>query len=145
MATSKLIKPTNVTVSIPAFTDQPDQRVNSNCIDKSIDGINALSDQIGTIATRLKVASTKFACLFNTTQTFTIDLEYTPSSTATANVLIINANTGIFSFIAIESANIVVRNLGTSAISSVSRNGTVLTIECAARPWGATSVLLFGI
>lgn len=47
MATNKLIKPTNVTVSIPAFTDQPDQRVNSNCIDKSIDGINALSDQIG--------------------------------------------------------------------------------------------------
>lgn len=49
MATSKLIKPTNVTVSIPAFTDQPDQRVNSNCIDKSIDGINALSDQTGNI------------------------------------------------------------------------------------------------
>ena len=46
MATNKLIKPTNVTVQIPAFTDQPDQRVNSNCIDKSIDGINTLSDQI---------------------------------------------------------------------------------------------------
>ena len=49
MATNKLIKPTNVTVQIPAFTDQPDQRVNSNCIDKSIDGINTLSDQIGKI------------------------------------------------------------------------------------------------
>ena len=46
MATSKLIKPTNVTVQIPEFTDQPDQRVNSNCIDKGIDGINSLSDQI---------------------------------------------------------------------------------------------------
>lgn len=51
MATSKLIKPTNVTVSIPAFTDQPDQRVNSNCIDKSIDGINTLSDQIANSTT----------------------------------------------------------------------------------------------
>lgn len=47
MATSKLIKPTNVTVSIPEFTDQPDQRVNSNCIDKTIDGVNSLNDQIG--------------------------------------------------------------------------------------------------
>ena len=91
------------------------------------------------------MASTKFACLFNAAQTFTIDLEYTPSSTATANVLIINANIGVFSFVAIESANIVVKNLGTTAISSVTRNGTVLTIECAARPWGATSVLLFGM
>jgi len=45
MATSKLIKPTNVTVSIPEFTDQPDQRVNSNCIDKTIDGVNSLNDQ----------------------------------------------------------------------------------------------------
>ena len=40
MATNKTITPTNVTVSVPAFTDQPDQRVNSNCIDKIIDGVN---------------------------------------------------------------------------------------------------------
>ena len=45
MATSKLLKPTNVTISIPEFTDQPDQRVNSNCIDKEADAINTLSDQ----------------------------------------------------------------------------------------------------
>ena len=47
MATSKLLKPTNVTISIPEFTDQPDQRVNSNCIDKEADAINTLSEQIG--------------------------------------------------------------------------------------------------
>lgn len=46
MATSKLLKPTNVTISIPEFTDQPDQRVNSNCIDKEADAINSLSDHI---------------------------------------------------------------------------------------------------
>ena len=46
MATSKLLKPTNVTISIPGFTDQPDQRVNSNCIDKEADAINSLSDHI---------------------------------------------------------------------------------------------------
>lgn len=43
MATSKTLTPTNVTISIPAFTDQPDQRVNSNCIDKEADAINTLN------------------------------------------------------------------------------------------------------
>lgn len=42
MATSKTLTPTNVTIQIPEFTDQPDQRVNSNCIDKEADAINAL-------------------------------------------------------------------------------------------------------
>ena len=48
MATSKTLTPTNVTIQIPAFADKPDQRVNSNCIDKEADAINALSDQIAT-------------------------------------------------------------------------------------------------
>ena len=46
MATSKTLTPTNVTIQIPAFTDQPDQRVNSNCIDKEADAINALNTKI---------------------------------------------------------------------------------------------------
>ena len=49
MATSKLLKPTNVTISIPAGTDIPDQSVSSNCIDKEGDAINALSDQIANL------------------------------------------------------------------------------------------------
>ena len=47
MATSKTLTPTNVTISIPEFTDQPDQRVNSNCIDKEADAINALNNNFG--------------------------------------------------------------------------------------------------
>ena len=50
MATTKTLRPTNVTISIPEFTDQPDQRVNSNCIDKEADAINTLSEQIGTLS-----------------------------------------------------------------------------------------------
>lgn len=46
MATSKTLTPTNVTIQIPEFTDQPDQRVNSNCIDKEADAINALNTNI---------------------------------------------------------------------------------------------------
>lgn len=49
MATSKTLTPTNVTIQIPAFTDQPDQRVNSNCIDKEADAINALNSKIANI------------------------------------------------------------------------------------------------
>ena len=46
MATSKTLTPTNVTIQIPAFTDAPDQRVNSNCIDKEADAINALNSNV---------------------------------------------------------------------------------------------------
>lgn len=42
MATSKTLSPTGVAISIPGFTDAPDQRVNSNCIDKEADAINSL-------------------------------------------------------------------------------------------------------
>lgn len=46
MATSKTLTPTNVTIQIPEFTDQPDQRVNSNCIDKEADAINTLNSKL---------------------------------------------------------------------------------------------------
>ena len=66
MATSKTLAPTNVTIQIPEFTDQPDQRVNSNCIDKEADAINALNTQIAThtFGTAIVVDATGF-----TTQT----------------------------------------------------------------------------
>lgn len=50
MATSKTLTPTNVTIQIPEFTDQPDQRVNSNCLDKEADAINALNTQIANVS-----------------------------------------------------------------------------------------------
>lgn len=49
MATSKTLAPTNVTISIPAMTDQPDASVFSNCVDKEADAINTLNSQIGDI------------------------------------------------------------------------------------------------
>lgn len=58
MATSKTLTPTNVTIQIPAFTDAPDQRVNSNCIDKEADAINALNSNIANLNTDSLVPST---------------------------------------------------------------------------------------
>ena len=49
MAISKTLTPTNVTIQIPDFTDRPDQRANSNCIDKEADAINALNTQIANL------------------------------------------------------------------------------------------------
>ena len=49
MATSKTLAPTNVTISIPAMTDQPDASVFSNCVDKEADAINALNSNINNI------------------------------------------------------------------------------------------------
>lgn len=46
MATNKTIDVTNVTVQIPGMTDKPNQSVNSNCIDKIIDGLNALNSKL---------------------------------------------------------------------------------------------------
>ena len=46
MAISKTLTPTNVTIQIPDFTDRPDQRANSNCIDKEADAINALNTHL---------------------------------------------------------------------------------------------------
>lgn len=62
MATSKTLTPTNVTISIPEFTDQPDQRVNSNCIDKEADAINKINTEatntnIGSFATLAGLAT----------------------------------------------------------------------------------------
>lgn len=45
MATSKTLKPTNQTISIPAMTDRPNQAVNSNCIEKLADAVNAIEDR----------------------------------------------------------------------------------------------------
>lgn len=53
MATSKTLAPTNVTISIPAMTDQPDASVFSNCVDKEADAINALNSQLGNTPTKI--------------------------------------------------------------------------------------------
>ncbi len=58
MATSKTLTPTNVTIFIPEFTDQPDQRVNSNCIDKEADAINALNTAIANLVKSVTVTGT---------------------------------------------------------------------------------------
>lgn len=53
MATNKTIQPTNVTVQIPAMSDQPNMSVPANAIDKSIDAINKIA-----IATNVATSDT---------------------------------------------------------------------------------------
>lgn len=65
MATSKTLTPTNVTIQIPEFTDQPDQRVNSNCLDKEADAINALDGHFSTQQIAAYGLSIKAVKVFN--------------------------------------------------------------------------------
>lgn len=57
MATNKTINPTNQTVSIPAFTDQPDIRVITNDIDKTIDGVNTNYTAINNVQDGLAIVA----------------------------------------------------------------------------------------
>lgn len=45
-ATTKTLTPTNQTISIPAFTDKPDNRLQTDSTGKLADAVNALSEQI---------------------------------------------------------------------------------------------------
>ena len=57
MATNKTIDPTNETVQVPAMTDKPNQAMNSNCLDKIIDGVNALNSNILLLKNMAKTVS----------------------------------------------------------------------------------------
>lgn len=46
-ATTKTLTPTNQVISIPAFTDKPDNRLQTDSTSKLADAVNALSGQIG--------------------------------------------------------------------------------------------------
>ena len=72
MATSKTLKPTNVTIQIPAFADKPDQRLNSNCLDKEADAINALSDNKANLVQRTIEANATLTLTFSAYATYAI-------------------------------------------------------------------------
>jgi len=76
MATSKILTPTNVTIQIPEFTDQPDQRVNTNCIDKEADAINALKTSLDTLSGKIK-----YKRIFNSSKVTSGDISLTDDYT----------------------------------------------------------------
>lgn len=126
MATSKLIKPTNVTVSIPEFTDQPDQRVNSNCIDKSIDGINTLSDQIANLKTFAQIYSDDITAGASKTYTLT-------ALTQVAMVYVNNGNgtVGVWAISFRAGNEIGTERLSTSTVSTtITTSGMTFTVAC---------------
>lgn len=47
MATTKQLTPTGVNMSIPEFTDKPDQRVNSTALGQLADAVNTVNQAIG--------------------------------------------------------------------------------------------------
>jgi len=74
MATNKTIDPTNVTVQVPAMADKPNQAGNSNCIDKIIDGLNALNSKISVVLFDNSEGTTGLNVDFSKYNTFIITL-----------------------------------------------------------------------
>ena len=72
MATSKTLAPTNVTISIPAMTDQPNASVLANCADKEADAINALNSQKATLVQKTIEAGSSVSITFSAYATYAI-------------------------------------------------------------------------
>ena len=94
MATSKTLTPTNVTIQIPEFTDQPDQRVNSNCIDKEADAINALNNNIANINTQISIQTKTSisAKTLTTTGMYFLNAGCTDSASGSAHFMVVYAS-----------------------------------------------------
>ena len=94
MATSKTLAPTNVTISIPAMTDQPNASVLANCADKEADAINALNSNINAMFTVFKTVA--YGQTVSSGTTITIPVE---TGSGTYMVLVARSDrtkTGVF-------------------------------------------------
>ena len=81
MATSKTLKPTNTTVSIPAMTDRPNQSVNSNTMSALADAVNNLYNNANNYA--LKADSSSIANNTNLNTITTPGMYYSNNVTTT--------------------------------------------------------------
>lgn len=102
MATNKTIDPTNVAVQIPAMADKPNQAVNSNCLDKIIDGVNANN---GNILLLKNMAKTVSQANYNDINELTYSTgvgSNMPSANGYHLVIPLNGNGGVLGQIAID-------------------------------------------
>lgn len=81
MATSKTLRPTNTTVSIPAMTDRPNQSVNSNTMSALADAVNNLYNNANNYA--LKADSSSIADNTNLNTITTPGMYYSNNVTTT--------------------------------------------------------------
>ena len=137
MATSKLLKPTNVTISIPEFTDQPDQRVNSNCIDKEADAINSLSEHLANTCYADHSSGTSYTIPLTgyTSGNYWVALMYAQTGAYSYGLYLIFLNTSDAVFV-----NALVTNGGRTFTGQRSGNNIVLTANDTV--WGGIRVLM---
>lgn len=147
MATNKTITPTNVTVSVPAFTDQPDQRVNSNCIDKIIDGVNtgpvsskvmqayydSTYDYYGIETKNVGAGTNGYVALLMAPGADRLQLKYTKNGTTTTkNFTVLEDVTNDSTYTSIKKQGRVCA--GSFNISATSTSGTAGTLSAAFKP-----------
>jgi len=137
MATTKTLKPTNVTISIPDFTDQPDQRVNSNCIDKEADAINALSEHIDKTCYANHSSATSYTIPLNgyTSGNYWLALMYAQTGANSMGLYLIFMNT---------SDNVIITPLisGVGRTFTGVRSGDNIVLTANDTVWGGIRVLM---
>ncbi len=127
MATSKVLAPTGVAIQIPEFTDKPDQRVNSNCIDKEADAINALNSNIANLKTFVNVYTDTIT--IGSSRTYTLD-----NSDQCAMVFVNNGNGRIAVWaVSFRNTSEIGSQLVTadnSSSTTVTTSGMTFTVAC---------------
>lgn len=120
MATTKTIQPTGATITIPAFTDQPDIRPIATDLSNITDAANALSDHITSMA-----QSVTFARTAATTHDITV-----PSNSA--HFLVIDTSAGsrfLYARVLSSAAgSLTIEEIAKGSDVTVSRGTNTLTI-----------------
>ena len=111
MATSKTLTPTNVVIQIPDFTEKPDQRVNSNCIDKIADAVNTLNSKITNMDTEDLLAN------FEGTTSTSVSLSHSASDYRLLLLMVYNSSSELVASAAVTplyAKNVTVKIYGES-------------------------------
>ena len=138
MATTKTLTPTNQNITLSAFTEKPDNRINVANDEKLADAVNALNSNINKLYTNTSARYIKHF-MFQNVPSITIDLQHEQTNDYFSMIEVVNANQNIFANI--EGTNR--RNYGTAnATINISGSTATITLESGGKFWGITHVTL---
>ncbi len=100
--------------------------------------INELNSNLTTMQSKL--GNAKIYTFFNT-DTFTVDLGFTPDGTKAGNAIFFNANQAHFVLLRLDTAPTATVIHG-SRTFTVSGSGSVFTITSSSKMWGTSTIIL---
>ena len=125
-ATTKTLTPTNQTISIPAFTDKPDNRLQADSTGKLADAVNALAEQAG-----------HYTCVQYGNLTPGTGVDFTPSSAAyNCFEIKIFGYGGGFALVYIDSSSVTIDYRSNANISIAIVTGRTIHIDISGTSQG---------